>query len=168
MAWSLCRIDFTDFTNSQNILPLSPSPCATPLSILLFSAVPSSSSPSSFSSSSSSSSSSWPHVSQDRRKSRDVLTAVCAPRYRKKRSVRFSITTVHAGGYADRKGGRTRGEGKGKEKEKDRVVKQGGRLLETQKEKRRERDKEERNWLTKRERKIGKGAETLLLLVGPH
>lgn len=36
------------------------------------------------------------------------LCRVCAPWYRKKRPVRFSITTVHAGGYADRKEERKR------------------------------------------------------------
>lgn len=106
----------------------------------------------------------WPHVSQDRRKSRDV-PILCAPWYRKKRSVRFSITTVHAGGYADRKEEREREGGRGGREGGSEETKSKSYWKYAEGEE--ERYERGRRGMTKRERmRLELG--TLLLLVGPH
>ena len=112
-------IDFTDFTNSQNIPPLSStfffilSPYSLPPLFFFFFF--------------------WPHVSQDRRKSRDVLTVPC---------VRALIPQKKAGSVLDNYRARRwlrRQKGRKEEKERERgsgETKSTSHTGNTQKEKR--------------------------------
>ena len=143
-------IDFTDFTNSQNIPPLSstfffslfPPPFFLLLFFLFFFFF------------------FWPHVSQDRRKSRDVPTVPCVRALVPQKKVGSVLDNYRARRWLRRQKGRKRGRGRGRgrneeykpywkyaEGEEERYKRGGG--------------------MTKRERmRLELG--TLLLLVGPH